>query len=212
MLTDERLAYWYLRLNGFLALANVMIHPEVGKNPRGEIDVLGVRFPHRSELLVNSMQDDPRFTADDKPLIVLGEVAQGRAKVNRTWLAPEARNMERILRLVGAFPLQRVGEIAATLYEQGTYTDENYDLVVTAFGASPNPVLAQDLPQVPQITWREVATFIYERFHQHRNAKHYHAQWDEAGHELWDLYIQHRSNPEAFYGALVERCGLREAA
>jgi hypothetical protein len=50
MLTDDRLAYWYLRLDGFLPLPNVLIHPKVGKNPTGEIDALGVLFAHRSKL------------------------------------------------------------------------------------------------------------------------------------------------------------------
>jgi len=130
MLTDERLAYWYLRLNGFLALPNVMIHPEVGKNPKGEIEVLGVRFPHQSELLINFMRADERFSRTDMPLIVFGEATKGRAKVNRTWLAPSERNMERILRIVGAYPVQKTSEIAAALYQDGYFADEKHCLRV----------------------------------------------------------------------------------
>lgn len=211
-LTFERLAYWYLRLNGFLVLSNVMIHPETGRNTHGEIDVLGVRFPHRSELLINSMRDDPNLSGFDKPLIVLGEVKTGRADVNETWRSPMKRNMERILRLLGVFPLNRISEVATAVYTEGFYADEQYYLKVAAFGASTNTSLATTHPAIIQITWLDISAFVYSRFKQHRNAKFYHNQWDSSGHALWDLYQQHSKDAGAFHRALMLRCGLREAA
>lgn len=189
-----------------------MIHPEAGMNPKGEIDVLGVRFPHRSELLLNSMRDDGRFTAFDKPLIVLGEVKRGRPEINETWREPSRRNMECILRLVGVFPLDRTTEAAAALYRDGFYADEHHHLSVVAFGSHVSPTLTADLPHVMQITWREVAAFIYGRFDQHRKAKHFHDQWDADGKAIWTLHRDYRTDPDGFRAALEEACGLRDEA
>src|SRR2546426_644182 len=42
------------RLNGFLTIRNFVIHPERGNDQRTDVDILGVRFPHRSELFPNT--------------------------------------------------------------------------------------------------------------------------------------------------------------
>jgi len=60
-MSAEELAYWYFRLNGFLNIPNFVIHPDTGSEQRTDVDLLGVRFPYRSELLLNSMRDDEMF-------------------------------------------------------------------------------------------------------------------------------------------------------
>lgn len=62
--TPERLAYWYLRLNGYLLLENFIIHHDVSSNQETDADLLGVRFQHRAENLNNPMHDD-RLVVDD---------------------------------------------------------------------------------------------------------------------------------------------------
>jgi hypothetical protein len=208
MLDGERLAYWYLRLNGFLLLPNVMIHPEVGRNPMGEIDVLGVRFPHRRELLTNSMEDDRPFTQFKKPLIVLGEVAKGQTKVNASWRDRSKRNIDRMMRLVGAFPPVKEGKVISALYDEGFYSDETYNVSVVCFGQRINSVLAKELPKVIHVTWMEVVDFIFRRFEAHEKAKHYHRQWDEVGHQLWSLYQVHRIDRGGFGQAVRTKFGL----
>jgi len=52
-ITSEQLAYWYLRLNGFLSISNFVVHPDTGGQQRTDVDILGVRFPYRAELLFN---------------------------------------------------------------------------------------------------------------------------------------------------------------
>ena len=74
-ITSEQLAYWYLRLNGFLTIQNFIVHPDSGSEQRTDADVLGVRFPYRAELKPNPMVDDVPFTkVADKPFIVMVEV------------------------------------------------------------------------------------------------------------------------------------------
>ena len=44
-LNAEDIAYWYLRLNGFLILRNFLVHGDRPGETRTDIDVLGARFP-----------------------------------------------------------------------------------------------------------------------------------------------------------------------
>jgi hypothetical protein len=50
MLNAERLAYWYLRLNGFMTIDNFVLHDKSKKGiaHRTDADIYGVRFPFRS--------------------------------------------------------------------------------------------------------------------------------------------------------------------
>ena len=74
-ITAEQLAYWYLRLNGFLTVQNFIVHPDSGSEQRTDADVLGVRFPYRAELKPKPMIDDEPFThIKDKPFIAIAEV------------------------------------------------------------------------------------------------------------------------------------------
>jgi hypothetical protein len=52
-LDPEKVAYWYLRLNGFLQIENFVIHPGRCVGQRTDADLLAVRFPYRAEFLVN---------------------------------------------------------------------------------------------------------------------------------------------------------------
>jgi len=71
----EKLVYWYLRLNGFLTIENFVVHPDQGRDQRTDVDILGTRFPYRSELLKNSMKDDKKVILNEnKIVIILGEV------------------------------------------------------------------------------------------------------------------------------------------
>jgi hypothetical protein len=84
----ERLAYWYLRLNGFLTIENFIVHPEVGVDQRTDIDLMALRFPHRREAFRNYggnvtwMKDDPRFASKKIPFAAFVEVASGQCKLN----------------------------------------------------------------------------------------------------------------------------------
>jgi hypothetical protein len=71
---SEKLTYWYFRLNGFLTIPNFVVHPDRGREQGTDVDILGVRFPYRAELLENPMSDDEVFTTKDKPYIVIAEV------------------------------------------------------------------------------------------------------------------------------------------
>jgi hypothetical protein len=60
----ETLAYWYLRLNGFIPLTNLVLHaPDDGNRRNSDMDLIAVRFPHAFEIIGGDRGDyDPRLT------------------------------------------------------------------------------------------------------------------------------------------------------
>lgn len=89
---SEKLAYWYLRLNGFLTITNFVVHPDFGRSQRTDVDILGCRFPYRQELLENSMLDDKALImSESKPTIVIAEVKSNTCNLNGPWTDPEKK-------------------------------------------------------------------------------------------------------------------------
>ncbi|OJX33697.1 MAG: hypothetical protein BGO74_08170 [Burkholderiales bacterium 68-12] len=85
---SERLAFWFLRLNGFLTIPNFIVHPEGPRDDgaypqQTDVDVLGVRFPFRAENRRRPMPDHPLFMAERRrPMVVLSEVKTGQCGLN----------------------------------------------------------------------------------------------------------------------------------
>ena len=185
----EKLAYWYFRLNGFLTIPNFVVHDEWEEQQRTEVDILGVRFPYRAELLVNSMCDDEVLTKiKDKPYIIIAEVKKGRCKLNGPWTNPKEKNMDRVLRAIGAFADDTVSEVAQRLYEDGFYENKLCYLSLFCVGKKKNSYWLKKLPNVPQKLWDDILKFIYNRFKKYEEQKASHKQWDETGHQLWDIF------------------------
>ena len=69
-LNAEDVAYWYLRLNGFLCLRNFLVHGDRRGEVRTEIDVVGVRFRHRREHLCDPMLDDTWIEQSKRTIVV----------------------------------------------------------------------------------------------------------------------------------------------
>jgi hypothetical protein len=190
----EQLAYWYFRLNGFLNIPNFVVHPDTGSEQRTDVDLLGVRFPYRSELLRNPMKDDRIFRrAGEKTFVVLAEVKTGECSLNGPWINPTLQNMQRVLRAVGALPAQEVDLAASALYEKGIFSNQLYYVSLFCVGAAKSLRVTEAYPEVPQVTWSDTLTFIYKRFKRYKSQKASHPQWDERGKALWDCVEQSRT-------------------
>lgn len=193
----DDLAYWYLRLNGFLTTINFIVHPDVGGTQRTDVDILGVRFPFRAELLMNSMDDDPILTClTSKPFIVIAEVKRGFCRLNGPWTRAKDENMERVVRSIGLVPIQEVDNIASSLYENGAWESGSFLLSLMCFGREENESVAERYPRVPQITWNLVIDFIFDRFQRYMRQKASHPQWDSNGCNLWDSFIESSDSNE----------------
>jgi hypothetical protein len=79
--------------------------------------------------------------------------------------------MQRVLRTVGALPLHEVELAASSLYDKGFYTTQLYFISLFCVGERTNPVVSQNYPDVPQVIWTHVLTFIHERFRKYRRQK-----------------------------------------
>jgi hypothetical protein len=193
-INPEQLAYWYFRLNGFMTTVNFVVHPEEGSGQRTDVDVLGVRFPYRAELLSQPMVDDVPFTQEKKrPFVVIAEVKRDRCNLNGPWTRPEDKNMHRVLTAIGAIHPQEQDAAAESLYQTGVFQGGQVLLSLCCVGACENPERRRRYPAVPQILWPQVASFIHRRFDKYHCQKLSHPQWDETGRALWKLFEDSQS-------------------
>lgn len=191
-ISSERLAYWFLRLNGFLTQYNFVVHPEGADsyghyNQQTEVDVIGVRFPHRRENRIKPMRDYDLFHGDGRLQLVLAETKSTRCTLNASWRDPAKENMQKVLSAVGVLSPELVEAAAAGLYRDGSWTDgANVSVRWMLFGEQPNRTLNKELPEVTQLTWdRHVLPFIFQRIFDYRMEKQAHAQWDEDAKGLF---------------------------
>jgi hypothetical protein len=197
-LSSEMIAYWYLRINGFLTVTNFVVHPDMGSNQRTDVDILAARFPYRSELLINPMKDDIKLIpSDGKITIVLVEVKKGLCNLNGPWTDPKKYNMDRVMKAIGAFSDNEYEISALSLYERGFYINDLYHITLLCIGTHKNKELAQDYPEVKQILYDDIFRFIYKRFKKYRQQKASHEQWDDIGKSLWDVHLS-CNNPDNF--------------
>ena len=190
--SSETVGYWYFRLNGFMTIANFVLHPDEAANQRSDADIIGIRFPYRAELLRDPMRDDDVFTAIEKPFIALAEIKRGHCEINRTYLNPAEQNVQRLLRAVGVFHLNLLDEVAESIYETGGYSSNEYCISFCCLGETQNPHIEERYPDALQILWDDILPFIYRRFKVYRSRKYDHPQWDEIGKLLWNISAQFR--------------------
>lgn len=204
----EQVAYWFFRLNGCLTTVNFIVHPDLVRRAaqRTDVDVLAVRFPNRCELIKSCrpMEDHGVFRSDGKVDLIIAEVKSGRCQLNGPWTRPEARNMDRILFAIGAFPRESVPSVAKALYENQYYCDRHFRVRLFALGKEQNDQLS---PQVVQLTWSEVLNFMYARFKDYRREKAQHEQWDRCGSQLYDE-AQRLSSSDRFVETVLVQMGL----
>jgi len=179
-------------------ITNFVIHPDEGRRQKTEVDIMAVRFPYRSELLLNPMIDDRIFTSSGyHTKVILAEVKLGACNLNGPWTDPSRSNMERAIRAAGPFPSERIDEVARALYGRGVYTDERFAMTLFCAGKVINKELRRKYPDVPQVTFEDMLRFIYCRFKEYRNEKCDHSQWDKCGQWLFDI-VSVSSSPDVF--------------
>jgi len=189
----ECLAYWYLRLNGFLTITNFLVHAETKRDRSTEVDILAVRFPFRAENLTRPMIDDKIFTEHGERIcLVIAEVKSGRCELNGPWRDPKARNMEKVLAAIGMLPQSCMRTVADSLYQSGYFQDDKHLLSLLCIGRYPNEALLDSLSLVHQVTFDHMLRFIHGRLVEYLNVKVQHEQWDRDGKALWDTV---NSNP-----------------
>jgi len=205
-INPEKLAYWYFRINGCFTITNFIIHPDQGRRQRTDVDIMAIRLPYRSELLMNPMRDDDTLLAPGgRVKLILAEVKKGTCNLNGPWTDRARANMQRAIRAAGPFPQEKVEEAAEALYEYGIYEDDKFTMTLFCVGSRTNRELQHRFPQVPQVTWQDILGFLYDRFTAYREQKCNHPQWDDYGKRLFRIAINSRTK-ETFIDS-VHICG-----
>ncbi|MFC1836477.1 hypothetical protein ACFL2Q_17435 [Thermodesulfobacteriota bacterium] len=183
----ERLAYWYFRLNGCATIENFIVHPEEGSAQETEVDIIAIRFPFRAERLTNPMLDDEQvFPLDHRIKILLVEVKESRCGLNKSWRAPERRNMERLVKAIGPFPEDMLKPVAHELYATGSYKDSVFLMRLVCVGKEINLGIANERKGVLQLTWTQILDFICHRIKSYPAQKRSHQQWCHDGAYLYE--------------------------
>lgn len=207
-ITSERLAYWFLRLNGFMTTCNFVVHPERADAndhypQQTEVDVLAVRFPYRIENRVRPMVDHPSVVDDLAIQLVLAETKTGVCSLNQSWTEPERENYQKILGAAGVVPKEQIEVAAAALYANGEWTGAGIRVRLFCFGKRASRTLSQRFPGIAQISWRDqVLPFVFERFSGHIEEKRLHAQWDDDARALFRAMIGTNGTPDALEAAV----------
>lgn len=209
-LDPERIAYWYLRLNGFLQIDNFVVHPAIYGGQRTDADLIGVRFPHRAERLIDNahdvMEDDEGALqlSPEKIDVIIAEVKAGRCALNGPWTNAEARNIQRVLAAIGCLPEHQIEPAAAALYECASY-DGRRDLRIrlVLFGRERDTEIATRYRGITQVTWATALTFIQKRFVRYSRQKAQADQWDSTGKQLKRLAMT--SSEEEFRDQVMAR-------
>lgn len=197
-LKPEKVAYWYLRLNGFLQIENFVLHRTQGGGQRTDADLLAVRFPHRSEFVFDypndPMQDD--FTSlelsrDQIDICIVEVKGNQPCTLNGPWTRKDKKNIHRVLSAIGCLPPPDLERAAADLYAHGMHTSEaGLRIRLLAIGVGPNPQLAADHPGALQLVWSDILTFMWDRFNKYRREKADVAQWGASGLAIKSLADQ----------------------
>jgi len=221
-LDPEQVAYWYFRLNGFFQMDSFIVHPPGKGSQRTDADLLGIRFPYRQEMYF----DDPdRTMGDDTNALQLSnqltDVAIIEVKtsqpcsLNGPWSDQDQHNVHRVLAAIGCFPMDQINEAAVSLYGTGKYSPEGQNIRVRliAVGNEASEDLAKNFPNVVQVTWNQVLTFIGNRLHEFRSNKRDVSQWDGQIRLLQALVLESSSRGEMdidqFVGIASHSMGLK---
>lgn len=212
-LKPDKVAYWYFRLNGFMQIENFVVHPGGRGGQRTDADLLGVRFPHRAEFLIDHpndpMMDDEDSLSLTRDLIdvVIAEITTSPCKLNGPWTDPDKRNLHRVLAALGCFRKEQIDRAATALYRCGHHEEGGLRVRLIAIGRERVDDLggSTKYADVVQITWSQVLDFMWSRFDTYRHQKRQVDQWDMCGKKLKALAGQERepSNFKAKVFALM---------
>jgi hypothetical protein len=194
MLKPEEVAYWYFRLNGFFQIENFVVHPPGGGAQRTDADLLAVRFPFRSERLIDHpsdiMRDDTSAIGlDDSQIdVLIVEIKTSQCALNGPWTDETKENVHRVLAAIGCIPPALIPDAARAIYREGVHRGERGIRVrLVAVGRDRSDELLAQYPSVRQLVWSEMLGFVWGRFRAYRRQKTQVDQWNASGKRLKQL-------------------------
>lgn len=174
---SEKLAYWYLRLNGFFPLTNFVLHQAVRGSHTADADVLGVRFKHVYEPIGGQPDDwDDWFgecgidlTARTTGLIV--EVKTGlNFGPNKIQNSFSHERLTYAIRRFGFYQEEEANEVSLQLVDRACVEKESFQvakILVTEDDMDAHP----DWPSCYQLTLGKIVEFIERRMERYSPRK-----------------------------------------
>lgn len=166
----------YLRINGYFTVSE---YPVIEAMRRGQfqaatdLDILAVRFPEAGRVIISGGQKsfhnlkfepDPILAAPaDRIDMLIGEVKEGRAELNRAARNPDV--LDAVLRRFGCCTAHEVRPVIEQLLSAGhAVTSSGHSLRLIAFGST-----APDVPNAHYTTIKlgHVIEFIRSHFRKH---------------------------------------------
>lgn len=215
-LDPEKVAYWYLRLNGFFQIENFIVHPERRGGQRTDADLLAVRFPYRAERLFDDpndiMADDEQRLAlsRDRIDVVIAEVKTNQpCTLNGPWTREDRQNVHRVLAAIGCLSADHIKQAAADIYRSGVHVSEfGVRIRLVAIGRERSANLSATYPDVVQLAWPDVLAFIWDRLYRYRQQKTQVDQWDVHGRKIKRL-ADLSGDADAFITHALRDMGVR---
>jgi len=108
--------------------------------------------------------------------------------------------MQRVIRRLGFASPEEVDVIAQTMYKELRWEDHRFVLQYVSLGRRRNEDVGSRYPRLIQITWDDIADFLYERFEMfpeklppHGNTIH--SQWPDFG-RFYGKWICEMASPQ----------------
>ncbi|MBS0157379.1 MAG: hypothetical protein JSS26_02175 [Nitrospira sp.] len=202
----EALAQWYLRLNGFFTITNFVVHPTHKGSQLTDGDIVGVRFPHRTEFQDGPGGDEEEFQhINNRLYFVVAEVKRGLCVMNQSWKMSGQEPIVALLQDLGPFAKCHVLDAASNLLSNGCYNTETLRASLLFIGSKFDPTLPTNALKK---SWLELLEFIFARFSKHHQVKTDHDQWDNLGKELFKHFNETHASQQAFCRAVMKACNL----
>jgi hypothetical protein len=138
----------YLRLNGYFTVSEYPVVEQLrpgNVRTMTDLDILGFRFPGAGQLLARgkTSSDTHRFEPDpalavaaDRPDMLIGEVKEGKAELNRA--ARDPRVLEVVLARFGCCTAADAADVVQRLIRAGSVSlPGGHTVRLAAFGATP---------------------------------------------------------------------------
>jgi len=176
----ESLAYWYFRLNGFLPLANFVLHrPDPINRQSADSDILAVRFPYVHEDIGGQPGDwdNERFVEwglnhFNRTVCLIAEIKTGQyteASVNRAFAQ---RRVLYALRRIGAVTLSECEEVSNRLSREGVVQHREFSFAKVLVSSSARRVgNFDDTTPCLHIELGDTVDFILTRMNRYRKEK-----------------------------------------
>ena len=174
----------YLRLNGYFTVTEFQVQHPVG-NGRFEtatdLDILSVRLPRAAETVLRHPQrpgeerceillaNDPALdVSPTMPDILIGEVKEGAAALNRRLTTPEV--LHAALRRAGCCPEEHIAQAASTLAASGEFIVGANETVRCRLRLASfcGHVEGAPTPAVLVVTLAHITAFIMDRLREYR--------------------------------------------